>query len=403
MGINTLYPHQISALEKLRPGAILVGGVGSGKTLTAIGFIFRKFGGKSPIIGDTDYSLMDENKQIYVITTARKRESMDWTKEASYFGIIPKVDSWNNIKKYVGVKNAFFIFDEQRLVGSGEWVKSFLRISKDNEWILLSATPGDTWLDYIPVMVANGYYKNRTEFIRRHVVFSNFSKFPKVERYIEVQRLIRIRDSLLVNMYFTRKTKRHNIFVIVEHDKDKTTQVYHHRWNIFDNVPIVNKPEVAFLMRKVANSDPSRLIKLKEIFERHQKLIVFYNFDFELEILRRFAEENEIPYSEWNGHKHESILSGFPSWLYLCQYISASEAWNAIETNAVVFYSQNYSYKILEQSSGRIDRLNTTYIDLWYYHFVSKSPIDLAIRDALSRKKKFNESAFLGSREKHML
>jgi len=390
-----LYEHQKAAIEKLHTGAILVGGVGSGKSLTALGYFFSKIrGGKSPIVGNDGYSPMKIDKDLYIITTARKRDSGDWGREAANFCISPVVDSWNNISKYVGIKNAFFIFDEQRLVGSGTWVKSFYKIANYNDWILLSATPGDTWLDYIPVMVANGFYKNRTEFLRRHVVFSRFSKFPKVDHYIEVHRLVKIRDSILVNMHFVRKTIRNEIDILCDHPKDTTKLLLINRWNYLEDAPIKNVSELCRLLRKAANSDPSRLIKLKEIFDRHKKLIIFYNFDFELEILEKFAIENDISYSQWNGHKHESLLKEESSWLYLCQYTSASEAWNAIETDTIVFYSQNYSYKIMEQAAGRIDRMNTPFENLYYYTFISNSPIDLAIRKALINKRDFNESRF---------
>ncbi|NCU33150.1 MAG: hypothetical protein EOM23_09525, partial [Candidatus Moranbacteria bacterium] len=52
------------------------------------------------------------------------------------------------------------------------------------------------------------------------------------------------------------------------------------------------------------------------------------------------------------------------------------------------------SYRVVQQSSGRIDRLNTPYKDLYYFHLRSNSKIDLAIRDAQKRKKKFNEKSF---------
>lgn len=390
-----LYSHQKAAIQKLHTGAVLTGGVGSGKTLTALGYFYSKIGnGKIPVLGDEIYSPMEIQKELYVITTARKRESLDWIKEATVFGIRPIVDSWNNIQKYTHIKNAFFIFDEQRLIGNGAWVKSFYKITKHNEWILLTATPGDTWMDYIPVMVANGFFKNRTEFLRRHVVFNNFSKFPKVDRYIEVRRLIKVRDAILVNMHFVHKTIRHNIIVNVDYDKEKTRRLTIDRWNVFENQPVKDKAELCYLLRKVANSNPTRLIKLKEIFDKKQKVIVFYNFNYELYLLENFAIENKIPFSQWNGHKHQYLLKDLPAWLYFCQYTSASEAWNAIETDTMVFYSQNYSYKILEQASGRIERLTTPFENLFYYHFISKAPIDLAIRAAVLHKQIFNESRF---------
>ena len=190
--------NQLLALEQLKSGSILCGGVGSGKSRTSLAYFTVK-----ECKGGLNGEPMKDPKNLYIITTAKKRDSKEWEDEFPPFPfdeIDICIDSWNNIGKYADVKDSFFIFDEQRLVGSGAWVKAFLKISKSNHWILLSATPGDTWMDYIPVFIANGFYKNRTEFIRRHVVYSRFAKFPKVDHYVETGRLLRLRKSILVNM-----------------------------------------------------------------------------------------------------------------------------------------------------------------------------------------------------------
>ena len=383
----TLRPHQREALDKMKNGCILRGGVGSGKTLTALAY-YKKY--ESP-------------KDIYVITTAKKRDSLDWNREAGLLGIgtsadasvagVLTVDSWNNIGRYLDVRDAFFIFDEQRLVGSGAWVKSFIKISRANRWILLSATPGDTWMDYVPVFVAHGYYKNRTEFIRRHVVYSRFSKFPKIERYVETGILEKRRRAVLVDMPYARHTIRHEITVPVPHDKELLQRAVKQRWHVYEDRPIRDISELFIVMRKVVNSDYARLGSVMKLAEKHPKLIIFYNFNYELEMLRTLGGTLNVPVAEWNGQKHQDIPEG-DRWLYLVQYTAGAEGWNCIETNAIVFYSLNYSYKIFEQSKGRIDRMNTTYVDLFYYVFRSKSHIDAMIWRALKSKENFSESGF---------
>jgi len=397
LSVKKLYEHQKAALEQLHNGAILVGAVGSGKSLTALAYIHTVVGkGKSPKVNDRGYSHMKVDLRVYVITTARKRDSGDWMEEAGEFLMpLAAVDSWNNIDKYENVKDAFFIFDEQRLIGNGAWVKSFYKIAANNQWLVLTGTPGDNWMDYIPIMVANGYYKNRTEFIRRHVVYNRFSRYPKVERYVDTQRLIDIRNRIVVNMHFVRNTTRHDFDVICEFDEEKQHKLMIERWNIFEEKPVRDVSELCRLMRQLVNSDPSRLVKLKEVLDEHPKLIIFYNFNFELSILEQFAKDNDIPYSQWNGHKHEAIQSAESTWLYLCQYIAASEAWNCIETDTIVFFSLNYSYRIMEQAAGRIDRLSTPFEHLYYYRFTSYAIIDMAILKAIKKKRLFNEYRYM--------
>lgn len=370
-----LYPHQQEAVKLLKNGNILKGGVGSGKSRTAMAYYARL----APWI------------KLYIITIAKKRDSEDWLEEAKLWGVEPVVDSWNNLMQYEDVEDAFFIFDEQRVVGSGVWVKAFINLTKKNQWILLSATPGDTWLDYVPVFIANGFYKNRTEFLRRHVVFSQFVKFPKVERYLDTLELAEHLKDILVEMPYETHTIRHETDVYVEYDREKFDTIWKRRWNYLEDRPVRHISELFSLMRRVVNSDLSRLERIRDLMIEHPKLIIFYNFDYELEILRTLEVD---VMAEWNGHKHEDVPEG-NEWIYLVQYAAGAEGWNCITTDTIIFYSMNYSYKATEQARGRIDRLNTPFKDLHYYILRSSSLIDRAIYKTLEQKKDFSETRFL--------
>ena len=398
----SLFDYQLDAVNRMRNGCILCGGVGSGKSRTSLAYYYKEQGG---VLGTKNYVRMKNPKDLYIITTARKRDTLEWEGELSYFLLStnPKVngyknrvtvDSWNNIQKYKNVTDSFFIFDEQRVVGSGVWVKSFLKIAKSNDWILLSATPGDTWQDYIPVFIANGFYRNRTEFCNEHIIYSRFSKFPKIDRYINTGRLIRLRDRILVDMDFKRETIAHHEDIIVQYDIPKYKETMRNRWDPYNNEPITNASGLCYILRKIVNSDESRQIALMDILESRPRVIVFYNFDYELDILKGLHYGKDVQIAEWNGHSHQPIPTS-KSWVYLVQYTAGCEGWNCIKTDTIVFYSQNYSYKVMAQAAGRIDRLNTPYTDLYYYHLKSRSGIDLAISKALRDKKKFNETRWV--------
>ena len=406
-----LYDYQLEALSRMHNGCILCGTVGSGKSRTAIAYYYLVNGGE---INAKRYIPMSDNppKDLYIITTARKRDTCEWQGDLAPFLLSPDpkacyyrckviIDSWNNIKKYADVTNAFFIFDEQRVVGNGIWVKSFLKITKENRWILLSATPGDTWSDYIPVFIANGFYKNRTEFCRDHVIYSRFTKYPKVDRYINTGRLIRLRNCILVDMDFHRKTKAHHANILCNYDRELYKKVSKTYWDPFKNEPIENASSRCYVWRRIVNSDISRSERLMELFAEHPKMIVFYNFNYERDILYNIGQtlnergEDAVSIAEWSGYAHQPIPTT-SKWLYLVQYTAGCEGWNCIETDTIVFFSQNYSWKVVEQASGRINRLNTPFTDLYYFHFISKAPIDLAISQALKSKKMFNERRFVG-------
>ena len=399
---NFLYDYQIDAVKRMHNGCILNGGVGSGKSRTSLYYYFTKQGGD---IGK-DYTPMKSKPQdLYIITTARKRDTLEWEGEMAPFLLttdISKsiyykhkvvVDSWNNIKKYIEVKDAFFIFDEQRVVGYGAWTKAFLKITKCNDWILLSATPGDTWSDYIPVFIANGFYKNKSEFAREHIIYSRFTQYPQIDRYVNTNKLNRLRDSILINMDFERQTVQHHIDIFTDFDSMKYKYVLRNRWNPYTDEPIEQASGLCYILRRIVNESESRIVSLMEILEKVPKAIIFYNFDYELEILKNLNLEG-YTIAEWNGHKHEPIPNS-KNWLYLVQYSAGAEGWNCISTDTIIFYSQNYSYKMTIQASGRIDRLNTPYKDLYYYHLKSKSSIDLGISRSLKNKKDFNERKFI--------
>ena len=401
-----LRDYQLKAVKQMKNGCILCGGVGSGKSRTALAYYYICNGGE---LGGKDYVRMVEKpKDLYVITTAKKRDDAEWIDEMAPFlltddeaikkyGHTVIVDSWNNIKKYKDIKDAFFIFDEDRVTGYGAWVKAFLKITKYNEWILLSATPGDNWIDYIPVFIANGFYSSKTEFEDKHVGYKwrPGAKYKIVDRYYGIGKLMRLRERILVDMDFERPTESHHIDVECDYNKDLYKFIMKKRWNIEKQKPIENVSELCYCLRRLVNTDPSREVKLLELFEKHPRVIIFYNLDSELEILRNLCILHGIEWGEWNGHKHQPIPD-CESWMYFVQYNAGSEGWNSVKTDTIIFWSQNYSYKTMVQAAGRIDRMNTPFRDLYYYHFKSTAPIDLGIARALKNKKKFNESRFIG-------
>ena len=404
-----LFPHQEESLSKIKNGNIVVGGVGSGKSILTIAYYWTK------ILGGDLHNLskpIKNSTKLYIITTAMKRNLKEWDKELLKFYLDVEhseanpnkieivIDSWNNVKKYKEVKDAFFIFDEDKVTGYGVWAKSFITISKHNQWVIATATPGDKWEDYIPVFIANGFFRNKTHFMEEHCLMSRFSTYPKIEKYLKTVKLAEYRDAITVTVNYKPPAELHHIYERVGYDKSEYMKVMKFRVNPFTSEPIKNISELCFTVRKINNSDNSRIFRLKRLVMEHPKVIIFYNYNYELDILKEALTSLEVPFTEWNGHLHEDILVG-DRWAYLVNYSSAAEGWNCITTDTIIFYSDNYSYKIMTQAAGRINRLNTPYDHLYYYHLVSDSPIDRSIRNTLIRKKKFNEATFLKKQNIH--
>lgn len=449
MSKDFLYPHQREALTKMFNGCILNGGTGSGKSRTGIYYFFNKNGGS---IEKQKYTPMRDNPpDLLIISTAKKRNDLEWEQELVPFLLLPDpktgltrygnrviIDSWQNVKKYADVKDMQIIFDEDKVQGNGIWVKSFLKMANNNEWIILSATSGDKWEDYIPVFIANGFYRNRTEFSRDHLVYSRYAKFPKVEGYRNEWRLIILRNKLLIDMDFERHTTQIHETVWCDYNMELYRSTMRSRTDPYkqgyipcngvddgalrigvdidisevdpvmpgwefeiehcDYVRLVNEPiqqaaGLCYVLRKIVNSDESRQVALLELLEEHPKAVIFYNYDYELDILLNLVYPEGTKVAQYNGHKHDKLPEG-DKWVYLTQYTAGCEAWNTVKTDTIIFYSQNYSHKTMVQAAGRIDRLNTPYNDLHYYHLKSRASIDLAISKALAQKKKFNERKF---------
>ena len=397
-----LKDYQESAISRMHNGCILCGGVGSGKSITGLAYYYILNGGNvASEKNGGSFKKLTNKQPLYIITTAKKRDSREWESDMTYFLLSTSddsqvkvvVDSWNNIKKYVGVHDAFFIFDEQRVVGYGTWSKSFIKIARQNQWILLTATPGDKWGDYAPVFIANEFYKNITEFRMQNEVKEFYSKY-KV-RYIGLKRLERLRNVVLVDMDYCAKSIPHHNYILCNYNQMLYRIVMKNRVHI-DGTPIENITQLCYELRKVCNTDPDRIEKILDIFDNSiGRIIIFYNYDYELDILKGLNYGSDTVVAEWNGHKHEEVPTS-ERWVYLVQYNAGAEGWNCIKTDTIIFYSATYSYKTLVQAAGRINRMTSPFRDLYYYHLRSNSSIDLAIHAALKKKKKFNESKFIG-------
>ena len=230
-----------------------------------------------------------------------------------------------------------------------------------------------------------------------HIVYDRYAKFPKVSKYLNERKLNRLRDTILIDMKFDRHTVQHHHDITTEFDRKKYKEVMKNRWDPYKEQPIEQASGLCYVLRHIVNEDKTRAEAILDIYKKHPRLIIFYNFTYERDILIDLDYGEGVEVAEYNGLTHQPIPTG-DKWVYIVNYMAGAEGWNSIQTNAIAFYSQTYSYKILQQSIGRIDRLNTPYTDLHYYHLKSKSAIDISINRALKQKKIFNARSFIDGR-----
>lgn len=394
-------PYQQDAVDRMKNGCILNAGVGTGKSFMGLLYYWTEV--CDGVYTDDEYKPMKNPRPLLIITTPKKRDSLEWEKDMLPFLLSPdddanpyssdapvRIDSWQNIKKYTNVVGYFVIFDENCLSSWGTWTKSFLKIAKKNQWILLTATPGDNWSDYIPVFIANGFYKNKTEFKENHIIMNPFTRYPSIKGYFNQGKLMKYRKQITVTVNDSRITIPIHKDIRCDYDKETEKLVLRNRWHPFEDRPLRDATEMAVVMRKIAFGDYSRIDKCKELHEVNPRIIIFYDYDFELDMLVEMCETEGYVYAQWNGHKHDPIPDE-ARWLYLVQYTAGNAAWNCISTNCMIFFNDNYSYKKMKQAAGRIDRLNTPYHELFYYHLTSSSFIDKRIKKTLLDKSAFND------------
>lgn len=407
-GVN-LRQFQHECVQALRSGKVLAAGVGAGKSIMALYWYVTKCCTvrTSHNANGELFQIMPGSPDLVIITTAKKRDNHEWDDELYRYALHQgenskkmgrvhvTIDSWNNITKYVDT-SAVFIFDEQRAIGSGAWSKAFVRIARRNPWVMLSATPADTWSDWCPIFVADGFYRNRTEFFRRHAVYSRYTKYPRIDRWIDEDYLNRCRDRVLVTCEVPRETERVVHQLTCAYDKETVRKAMKTRWNPETEEPFLNATELCFYLRRVIDTDPTRLSYAAHVVRDHRKVIIFYTLRAELEQILKLEEVTGVPVYQYNGGRHDDLPQG-NSWVYAVQFQAGSEGWNCTSCNTVLYWSLPYSYKQAEQAAGRIDRLDTSYKTLNYYIMRSFAPLDLGIIRALRNKENFNASGFLRS------
>lgn len=373
----TFKDYQKRAINQMHNGCILCGGVGAGKSLTSLGYIDKVY----------------PSGTVYIITPARKRNTGEWFDDIRKNDMDETrfvVDSWNNLSKYKDVKDAFFLFDEQKVSGKGTWAKSLIRIAKSNQWILLSATPGDTYDDYATVLIANGFVRNRTTWYDEYCVTKSQPFFHIVDHKNKDVIDMMIRRIFIKMDYQSDKKRIERVIPIQARSAGEEKEILMTHKAPGAQMPFTTFAAAIAYVRMNCYDKSKKTEALRKIIEKHKKIIVFYNFLSEKLEIERAAIDANVTINFYNGQRHDPIPDT-DEWVYGVQYNSGAEAWNCITTNAMVFYSPNYSYKTMEQAHGRIDRVNSPYECLYYYMLLNELNIDNKVMNALSSKKDFNE------------
>ena len=124
------------------------------------------------------------------------------------------------------------------------------------------------------------------------------------------------------------------------------------------------------------------------------RLIVFYNFNEELEQLKRIAEEHERPVSEVNGHvKDLDAYENKSDSITLIQYQAGAMGLNLQKANKIIYFTLPTMSELFEQSKKRIHRIGQK-DTCFYYLMVCNGSIEEEILQTLEMRKDYTDDLF---------
>ena len=135
------------------------------------------------------------------------------------------------------------------------------------------------------------------------------------------------------------------------------------------------------------------------ISSTQDRLLVFYNFNNELEILKNIAIKLEKPISEFNGEvKNLSNYENEENSVTFIQYQAGSMGLNLQKANKIIYFTLTETSELFEQSKKRIHRIGQEKT-CFYYLLICENSIEESILKSLEIKKDFTDDLFKFSKE----
>lgn len=277
-------------------------------------------------------------------------------------------------------------------------------VSPKTSVILLSGTPcGGHYENLYTQAKLLGLGMTKTEYWNRYV---NWYEIPIPGRPYSIKKVVGYKN---VDDLINRLSKCGAVFVKSEDVLDLPEQTFTvktvdkpialKRFERDGSVVVYGKEYVAANVlveltasRQLCNSKDKQQAFIDLINSINDRVVVFYNFDSELDTLKTLVKDR--PIAEVNGHTNtEQIYHDNDNCVLFVQYQAGARGLNLQDGNKIIYYSLTLSSDLFEQSKKRIHRIGTKY-PCFYWILQTKDSVEESIYKSLNRQEDYNEELF---------
>lgn len=418
IGNITLFDYQKEAIENYKEKSFNLSDTGVGKTVMALGSFIESKCKKllviclAPKVVDFAEDGVLMNVDITPLNRGSKKNKellAESDKVAISFESVWRIPEF---LKWVD-EDTFIIIDESHKVAntSSKVTKYVMKLSKKAKYTYLcTATPisNGKYEQYYPQLKMLGVYNGTKKeyynmFVDERMTRMGGSQFMQITGYRNIDLLENMVNQCSVNYKrdkpylpedYVYKTKKPAMF-----NKLKKNRMY--KTDNGEVIELDNSSKLFNALRCVShgfllgiNKQVSKepFERLQAILETHnnERVVIFYNYNIELEMLKQLLSKLKRPTSEYNGARKDlKEFKGKYNGVVLAHYKSASTGINDfVISNVMVFNSLPLSSIELTQSKGRIDRQGQGKKPM-YYFIIPDTPVEKKIFEQITNGKDF--------------
>ncbi|WP_368076685.1 SNF2-related protein [Clostridium tyrobutyricum] len=403
-----LYPHQIQALKETekfsRVGYFL--DMGLGKTFV---------GSEKLNQLDAPYNLLicqkskiddwyDHFKSYYDYKVIKYNKAQEISRHSV---VIINYDLIWRRPELMKLKDFTLMCDESSMIKNekSERAKFILKMKAKNI-ILLSGTPtGGKYEQLWSQCKLLGWKISKKlywqEFIKSVLLDIGGFKIKKVTGYKNVDRLKR-----KLHEYGAVFMKTDEVFELPEQIEQKIKIKNTKEYKIFkkDRLITINNTELVgdtsltkmlYLRQLSSQYNKNKVNQLKDILESTEdRIIIFYNFNKELEIIKKLCEKLDKPISIINGAvKDLDNFNQYNNSITLVQYQAGAMGHNLQKSNKIIYFSLPLQSELFEQSKKRIHRIGQEKT-CFYWYLITQNSIEEQIYQTLKERRDYTNKLF---------
>lgn len=287
--------------------------------------------------------------------------------------------------------------------------KFVLNKLKPKNVILLSGTPSSGKYENLWTQCKLlGYDISEELFLKQYVNFKNIDTDVGIKKIVDkdnpYKNFERLKRKLADFGAVFMKTEEvmdlpEQNFIIKKSSKSKVYTKFMKKSIVeFDGVTLVGDTRLTkrlYSRQLCGMYNEERYSMIKELLEStNDRMVIFYNFNAELEQLKVICEELDKPISQVNGSvKDLDNFENIDNTVLLVQYQAGAMGLNLQKANKIIYFSLTESSDLFEQSKKRIHRIGTTQ-PCFYYILMCENSVEEDIYKSLLLKQDYNDALF---------